>query len=195
MRNLTKLALTGLAALLSLTTAAIAQEKYPSRAVKLIVPFAPGGQTDITARLISNHISQTIGQPLIIENRSGAGGSLGSELASKAAPDGHTLLLGTSSTHSTNPWIYPKIAYHPVNSFTAIAHVTVAPMALAVHQSQPFKTVRELADFAKANPGKLNYGSSGVGSLNHIMGALFNKWAGWRRSISPMPAPARKWRT
>ncbi len=94
MRNLTKLALTGLAALLSLTTAAIAQEKYPSRAVKLIVPFAPGGQTDITARLISNHISQTIGQPLIIENRSGAGGSLGSELASKAAPDGHTLLLG-----------------------------------------------------------------------------------------------------
>lgn len=178
MRNLTRLALTGLAALLSLTTAAIAQEKYPSRAVKLIVPFAPGGQTDITARLISNHISQTIGQPLIIENRSGAGGSLGSELASKAAPDGYTLLLGTSSTHSTNPWIYPKIAYHPVNSFTAIAHVTVAPMALAVHQSQPFKTVRELADFAKANPGKLNYGSSGVGSLNHIMGALFNKWAG-----------------
>ena len=178
MRNLTRLALTGLAALLSLTTAAIAQDKYPSRAVKLIVPFAPGGQTDITARLISNHISQTIGQPLIIENRSGAGGSLGSELASKAAPDGYTLLLGTSSTHSTNPWIYPKIAYHPVNSFTAIAHVTVAPMALAVHQSQPFKTVRELADFAKANPGKLNYGSSGVGSLNHIMGALFNKWAG-----------------
>lgn len=178
MRNLTRLALTGLAALLSLTTAAIAQDKYPSRAVKLIVPFAPGGQTDITARLISNHISQTIGQPLVIENRSGAGGSLGSELASKAAPDGYTLLLGTSSTHSTNPWIYPKIAYHPVSSFTAIAHVTVAPMALAVHQSQPFKTVRELADFAKANPGKLNYGSSGVGSLNHIMGALFNKWAG-----------------
>ncbi len=178
MRTLTRLALTGLAALLSLTTAAAAQDKYPARAVKLIVPFAPGGQTDITARLISNHISQTIGQPLIIENRSGAGGSLGSELASKAAPDGYTLLLGTSSTHSTNPWIYPKIAYHPVNSFTAIAHVTVAPMALAVHQSQPFKTVGELAAFAKANPGKLNYGSSGVGSLNHIMGALFNKWAG-----------------
>lgn len=178
MRTLTRLALTGLAALLSLTTAAAAQDKYPARAVKLIVPFAPGGQTDITARLISNHISQTIGQPLIIENRSGAGGSLGSELASKAAPDGYTLLLGTSSTHSTNPWIYPKIAYHPVDSFTAIAHVTVAPMALAVHQAQPFKTVGELAAFAKANPGKLNYGSSGVGSLNHIMGALFNKWAG-----------------
>ena len=178
MQKLTRLALTGLAALLSLTTAAIAQDKYPSRAVKLIVPFAPGGQTDITARLISNHISQTIGQPLIIENRSGAGGSLGSELASKATPDGYTLLLGTSSTHSTNPWIYPKIAYHPVTSFTAIAHVTVAPMALAVHHAQPFKTVGELAAFAKANPGKLNYGSSGVGSLNHIMGALFNKWAG-----------------
>ena len=178
MQKFTRLALAGLAAMLSLTTAAIAQDKYPSRAVKLIVPFAPGGQTDITARLISNHISQTIGQPLIIENRSGAGGSLGSELASKAAPDGYTLLLGTSSTHSTNPWIYPKIAYHPVNSFTAIAHVTVAPMALAVHHAQPFKTVGELAAFAKANPGKLNYGSSGVGSLNHIMGALFNKWAG-----------------
>ena len=178
MQQLTRLALTGLAAMLSLTTAAIAQDKYPARAVKLIVPFAPGGQTDITARLISNHISQTIGQPLIIENRSGAGGSLGSELASKAAPDGYTLLLGTSSTHSTNPWIYPKIAYHPVNSFTAIAHITVAPMALAVHHAQPFKTVGELAAFAKANPGKLNYGSSGVGSLNHIMGALFNKWAG-----------------
>lgn len=165
------------AALLCLTGVASAQDKYPSRAVKLIIPFAPGGQTDITARLISNHISQTIGQPLVIENRSGAGGSLGSELASKALPDGYTLLLGTSSTHSTNPYVYPKIAYHPVNSFTAIAHVTVAPMALAVHRSLPVHTVAELVVYAKANPGKLNFGSSGVGSLNHVMGALFNQWA------------------
>lgn len=165
------------AALLCLTGVASAQDKYPSRSVKLIIPFAPGGQTDITARLISNHISQTIGQPLVIENRSGAGGSLGSELASKALPDGYTLLLGTSSTHSTNPYVYPKIAYHPVNSFTAIAHVTVAPMALAVHRSLPVHTVAELVVYAKANPGKLNFGSSGVGSLNHVMGALFNQWA------------------
>jgi tripartite-type tricarboxylate transporter receptor subunit TctC len=171
---LTGVALTGVA----LTGVTQAQERYPTRPVKLIIPFAPGGQTDITARLISNHISQTIGQPLVIENRGGAGGSLGSELASKAAPDGYTLLLGTSSTHSTNPWVYPKIAYNPVTSFTAIAHVTVAPMALAVHHSLPFKTVADLVTYAKANPGKLNFGSSGVGSLNHIMGALFNQWAG-----------------
>ncbi|MGE4048563.1 MAG: Bug family tripartite tricarboxylate transporter substrate binding protein, partial [Acetobacteraceae bacterium] len=108
----------------------------------------------------------------------GAGGSLGSELASKAPPDGYTLLLATSSTHSTNPWIYPKLAYHPVNSFTPIAHITVAPMALAVHTSKPVHTVAELVALTKQNPGKLNYGSSGVGSLNHIMGALFNLWAG-----------------
>jgi len=167
-----------IAVMLCLTGAAHAQDKYPTRPVKLIVPFAPGGQTDITARLIANHIGQTIGQPLVIENRSGAGGSLGSELVSKAAPDGYTLLLGTSSTHSTNPHVNAKIAYHPVNSFTAIAHITVAPMALAVHQSLPVKTVAELVAYAKANPDKLNFGSSGVGSLNHIMGALFNHWAG-----------------
>ncbi|MGE0224301.1 MAG: Bug family tripartite tricarboxylate transporter substrate binding protein [Acetobacteraceae bacterium] len=167
-----------LAACAVMAGAAAAQDKYPSKPIKLIVPFAPGGQTDITARVVSNHIAQTVGQPLIIENRGGAGGSLGSELASKAPPDGYTLLLATSSTHSTNPWIYPKLAYHPVNSFTPIAHITVAPMALAVHTSKPVHTVAELVALTKQNPGKLNYGSSGVGSLNHIMGALFNLWAG-----------------
>ncbi|MGE4048521.1 MAG: Bug family tripartite tricarboxylate transporter substrate binding protein, partial [Acetobacteraceae bacterium] len=100
-----------LAACAVMAGAAAAQDKYPSKPIKLIVPFAPGGQTDITARVVSNHIAQTVGQPLIIENRGGAGGSLGSELASKAPPDGYTLLLATSSTHSTNPWIYPKLAY------------------------------------------------------------------------------------
>jgi tripartite-type tricarboxylate transporter receptor subunit TctC len=167
-----------LTALMLLGVPALAQDRYPSRPVRLIVPFAPGGQTDITARLISNHVSQTIGQPLIIENRSGAGGSVGTEIAAKAPPDGYTLLLATSSTHSTNPHIYPKLSYHPVDSFTPIGHITIAPMALAVHQSQPFRTVAELVAWAKANPGRLNYGSSGVGSLNHIMGELFNKWAG-----------------
>ncbi len=167
-----------LAVLAAAPAPALAQDRYPSRPVKLIVPFTPGGQTDITARLISNHISQSIGQPLVIENRSGAGGSIGAEIASKAPPDGYTLLLATSSTHSTNPYIYPKLAYHPIDSFTPIAHITIAPMALAVHRSQPFNSVRDLVAWAKANPNKLNYGSSGVGSLNHIMGALFNLWAG-----------------
>lgn len=163
---------------LLLAGTALAQDKYPSRPVKLIVPFVPGGQTDITARLISNHISQSIDQPVIVENRSGAGGSIGAEIASKAAPDGYTLLLATSSTHSTNPYVYPKLGYHPIDSFTPIAQISIAPMALAVHASQPIHTVADMVALAKANPGKLNYGSSGVGSLNHIMGALFNLWAG-----------------
>lgn len=167
-----------LAALLAFTTTALAQDRFPSRPIKLVVPFTPAGQTDITARLISNHMAQTLGQPVVVENRAGAGGSLGSELVSKAAPDGYTVLLGTGSTHSTNPWVNPKITYHPVNSFTAIAHVTVAPLALAVHHAVPARNVAELVAYAKANPGKLNYGSAGVGSQSHIMGELFNHWAG-----------------
>ena len=167
-----------LAALLGLTIPALAQDKYPTRTIRLVVPFTPAGQTDITARLISGHMAQTLGQPVVVENRAGAGGALGSELVAKAAPDGYTLLLGTGSTHATNPWVNPKIAYHPVNSFTTIAHVTVAPLALAVHQAVPVKTVADLVAHAKANPGKLNYGSAGVGSMSHILGALFNHWAG-----------------
>ena len=135
MRIFASAALTAVTLLLAGT--ALAQDKYPSRPVKLVVPFVPGGQTDITARLISNHISQSIGQPVIVENRSGAGGSIGAEIASKAAPDGYTLLLATSSTHSTNPYVYPKLGYHPIDSFTPIAQISIAPMALAVHASQP----------------------------------------------------------
>ncbi len=174
-----------LAAVLVIAGAAQAQDRYPSRAIKLVVPFTPAGQTDITARLISNHMAQTLGQPVVIENRSGAGGSLGSELVSKAAPDGYTLLLGTGSTHSTNPWVNPKITYHPVNSFTTIAHITVAPLALAVNHALPVRTVAELVAYAKANPGKLNYGSAGVGSQSHIMGELFNHWAGIQTTHIP----------
>jgi tripartite-type tricarboxylate transporter receptor subunit TctC len=156
----------------------VAQDRYPSRPVKLIIPFPPGGQTDITARSVGAHMSQTLGQPLAVENRSGAAGSIGTELASKAAPDGYTLLLATSSTHSSNPYVYPKLGYHPIDSFTPVAQIGIAPLALAVHSGQPFRTVQELVTYAKANPGRLSYGSAGVGSLSHIMGALFNLWAG-----------------
>ena len=165
------------AAILSPGTQVHAQDAYPSRPVKLIIPFVPGGQTDITARIVSNHVSQSLGQPIVIENRGGAGGSIGAELASKAPADGYTLLLATSSTHSTNPYIYPKLGYHAIDSFTPIAHLTVAPMALAVHAGQPIHSVQELVAYAKAHPNKMNFGSAGVGSLSHIMGALFNRWA------------------
>jgi tripartite-type tricarboxylate transporter receptor subunit TctC len=157
---------------------AAAQDHYPSRPVKLIVPFAPGGPTDIVGRVVTNSMNQNFGQTIVIENRSGAGGTLGSSLAAKAAPDGYTLLLATSSTHAVAPYLYSKLEYHPVDSFIAIGQVGVTPMALAVNPAVPARTVQEFAAYLKANPGKVSYGSAGVGSVNHIMAALFDKLAG-----------------
>jgi tripartite-type tricarboxylate transporter receptor subunit TctC len=176
-------------AALLLTTISAQQacaQDYPTRPVKLIIPFAAGGPTDIVGRVVTTKMTAAgFGQPIVIENRGGGGGSLGTESAAKAPPDGYTIMLGTNSTHGTNPHLYAKLNYHPVNSFVAVAQVGVTPMALVVHPKVPARTVAEFIAYAKANPGKLNQGTAGVGAGGHILGALLSKLAGIEFTMVP----------
>jgi tripartite-type tricarboxylate transporter receptor subunit TctC len=152
----------------------------------VIIPFAAGGPTDIVGRLIATKMTAAgFGQQIVIENRGGGGGSLGTEAAARSEPDGYTLMIGTNSTHGTNPHLYAKIGYHPVDSFVAIAQVGVTPMMLAVNPKVPVRSLAEFVAYAKANPGKLNQSSAGVGAGGHIIGALLNKLAGTQTVLVP----------
>lgn len=185
--NLSRCAL-GIATLLLAVSpfrGAVAQDAYPSRPVKLVIPFAAGGPTDIVARVVTTKMTEAgFGQPIVIENRGGGGGSIGTEAVAKAVPDGYTLMLGTTSTHGTNPYLY-KLNYHPVDSFVAIAQVGVTPMVLVVNPKVPVTTIAEFVAYAKAHPGKLNQGTSGVGVSGHILGALLNRAAGIQTTMVP----------
>jgi tripartite-type tricarboxylate transporter receptor subunit TctC len=161
---------------------------YPARPVRVIIPFAAGGPTDIVGRLIATKMTAAgFGQQIIIENRGGGGGSIGTEAAARAEPDGYTLMIGTNSTHGTNPYLYSKIGYHPVDSFIAIAQVGVTPMMLAINPKMPARTLGEFLAYAKANPGKLNQGSAGVGSIGHMLGGMMNSLAGTQTVLVPYP--------
>ena len=156
--------------------AAIAQD-YPARPIRLIAPFAPGGPTDLFARLMGAKLGERLGQPVLVENRPGAGGSVGTEVAAKAAPDGYTLVL-VSSSFAVNATLYPKLPYDTLKDFAPITLLASAPFLLVVHNSVAAGSVRELIAFAKGNPGKLNYGSGGSGSGPHIVAELFKSEAG-----------------
>jgi tripartite-type tricarboxylate transporter receptor subunit TctC len=156
--------------LLCLPLGALAQ--YPQRAVKLMVPFPPTGATDVVARIVAQKLSERWGQPVVVENRPGAGGSLGSDLVAKSTPDGYTLLMATSSTHSIGPALQ-KLPYDPIRDFAAITHVADVPNVLVVSPKLPVANVKELVAYAKANPGKLNYASSGIGTIIHLNAELF----------------------
>ena len=152
----------------------------------MIIPFAAGGPTDIVGRLVTAKMREAgFEQPLIIDNRGGGGGSVGTEAAARSDPDGYTLMIGTNSTHGTNPHLYPNVGYHPVDSFVSIAQIGVTPMMLAIHPKVPARSVAEFIAYAKANPGKLNHGSAGVGSIGHILGGLLNKQAGTETVLVP----------
>jgi tripartite-type tricarboxylate transporter receptor subunit TctC len=157
---------------LPLSEHALAQN-YPTKSVRLIVPFAPGGNVDVTARGIAPGLSEVLGQSVIVENRAGAGGVIGADLVAKAAPDGYTLLLGTNSTFSIAPAVYPKVPYNPVTDFAPISLVASTPIVLVVRSSSPAKTIKDLIALAKANPGRLMMASGGTGSSNHLVGELF----------------------
>lgn len=161
---------TALASLVA--TAASTTQLYPEKPIRLIVPFAPGGGTDITARTIAQKLTERLGQTVVVDNRPGANGTIGLDLASKAAPDGYTLTM-ISSSHSVNVSLIKKLPYDLVKDFAPITQATSQPYALVVHPSVPAKSVKELIAYAKTNPGKLNYGSSGTGGLSHLSGALF----------------------
>ncbi len=141
---------------------------YPSKLIRMVVPFTPGGSTDILGRTIGQQLTQAWGQSVVIDNVPGAGGSIGADKVAKAPADGYTLLMGHIGTLAVTPSLYPRLPYDPIKSFAAVAWVARVPNVLVVHPSVPVKTVQELVAYAKANPGKINYGSGGNGSAAHI---------------------------
>ena len=151
---------------------------YPTKPITLVVPFPPGGSTDIVGRVVADGLSKELGQPVVIENRGGAGGTVGTAVVAKAAPDGYTLAIGTTSTHAVGPATLPKVAFDPVKGFAPITLVAETPYVLAVNKGVAAKTVAELIALVKAQPGKFNYGSAGAGSTTHLAGAMFAHAAG-----------------
>lgn len=166
------------------STAALAQAGFPSKPIQLIVPYPPGGSNDIFARAIGKRLAETLGKPVIVDNRSGAGGSVGAGLAAKAPPDGHTIVI-VSSSFTTNAAVQPGLPFDPVKSFTPVALVGKGPLILAVVPAVPAKTPAEFFALAKSQPGKLNYASSGPGSINQFATELLNEAAGIKLTHVP----------
>lgn len=167
-----------LAATLVATAPLAWAQAYPNKPIRLIVPFPAGGATDILARALSQKLGDKLGQTVVVDNRPGAGGTIGADAASKATPDGYSLLLTTSSTHSIGPVVNPKIPYNAQTDFTPIGYVASVPNIVLVPQSSPAKTISEFIALAKKNPGKLNYASSGNGTIVHLTTELFKAQSG-----------------
>ena len=159
------------ASLIAATDAAA--QAYPSRPVRLVVPFPPGGPLDIVGRLIAQKLGDAWGQSVVVDNRPGAGGNIGAELVAKAAPDGYTILMGALSTHAVNPGLYAKMPYDAVKDFAPITLVAITPNVLVVNASLPVNSAKEFVAYAKANSGKLAFGSGSNGSAGHLAGELF----------------------
>jgi tripartite-type tricarboxylate transporter receptor subunit TctC len=143
-------------------------QSWPAKPIRVMVPFPPGGSTDIVARIVASKLEKPLGQALVIENRGGAGGTIGAAVGAKAAPDGYFLTFGSTSTHAVAPSVYQKLEYDPVKDFAPISLVAVTPYLLAVNPKVPAKSVKELVDLMKSQPGKMNYASAGVGSTTHL---------------------------
>jgi tripartite-type tricarboxylate transporter receptor subunit TctC len=157
------------------TQVVVAQEAFPNRPITLIVCWPAGGPADAVARLIGANLSATLGQPIVIDNKPGAGGNIGSDAAAKAKPDGYTIMQATSASHGWNSALYDNLKYKPIDDFAPIGLINTSPSTLLVPLNAPYKTVNELIAAAQKNPGKLNYGSGGVGSSQHMAGAMFVK--------------------
>ncbi len=171
--------LAGLAAPLAMNgIAARAQTTYPARPIRLVVPFPPAGATDILSRELARQLSERLKQQVIVDNKPGAGGTLGSDLVAKSAPDGYTVQMATSSTHSIGPSLNPKIPYNALTDFTPVAHVANSANVLLIAPNVKAGSVVELIALLKANPGKYNYGSSGNGTIVHLTGELFKSMTG-----------------
>ena len=158
---------------------------YPSKPIRLVVPYAPGGGADSVARIVAKKVSENIGQPIVIDNKGGAGSILGTEIVAKVEPDGYTLLLGQSGPISINPAVYKPLPYDPVKDFSPVAMTTAYPYILVVNADLPVKSLQELVAPAKSKPGTMNYGSTGVGAANHLVSELFNAKAGLKMTHVP----------
>jgi len=174
-RFLSSAALLCAALVTSLPLSAFAQAWPAAKPIRLVIPFPAGGATDIIARQVAQRLGAAIGQQVVVDNKPGAGGAIGSDIAAKSAPDGYTLLMATSSTHSIGPLLNPKTPYDAVKDFAPIVHVANAASVLVVGQAFPAQSARELVDLIKRNPGRYNYGSSGIGTYPHLSAEMF-KW-------------------
>jgi len=157
---------------------ASAQPAYPVKGMRIIVAYTPAGTTDILARAVGQKYNEAWGQPVIVDNRPGANGNIGTEIAAKATPDGYTLLMATAGTHGINPTLYPKIPFDAVKDFAPISLVAIVPNIVVVNNALPVKNLKDLIAYAKANPGKLSYGSPGIGSTGHLSMELFKSMTG-----------------
>jgi tripartite-type tricarboxylate transporter receptor subunit TctC len=153
-------------------------QEYPSRPIRIVAPFPPGGAADILARTIGQKFTEAWGQPAVVDNRPGAGGTIGADVVAKAAPDGYTLLLGSTATQSIAPGIYPKLAYNPLTDFVAVAGLAQVPVVLVVGKTVPARSVQDLIALAKAKPDSLTFASSGSGAIPHLTGEMFMASAG-----------------
>ena len=175
MTGLNRRSLLALAALAPLPAAA---QAYPNKPIKLVVPYAPGGGADGVARIVAKRVSEQIGQGIVIENKGGAGSIVGTDQVAKAEPDGYTLLLGQSGPISINPAVYKSLPYDPIRDFAPVTMMTGYPYILVVNADFPARTLQEFVALAKAKPGTMNYGSTGVGAANHLVAELFDRKAG-----------------
>ena len=166
--NLRKLLPAAVGAMMFLQAAGAAAQAWPAKPVRLMVPFPPGGSTDIVARIVAQKLSERLGQSIVIENRGGAGGTIGTALIARSAPDGYNLAIASTSTHVVAPGVYSKLEYDPIKDFAPIGTMAISPYLLVVNPSVPAKTVQELIALAKKQPGKLNYASAGVGSTTQL---------------------------
>ena len=160
-------------------------DDYPSRPIRLVVPYAPGGGADTVARIVAKRVGDTIGQPIVIENRTGAGSIIGTELVAKAEADGYTLLLGQSGPISINPAVYKDLRYDPIRDFAPITMTTAYPYILVVNAKLPVKSLQELVTLARSKPGSMNYGTTGIGAANHLVTELFSGKAGLKMTHIP----------
>ncbi len=170
---------------LGLPAAPAAAQDYPHRPITLVVPFPPGGSTTIVARIVAEKMSEALGQSIVVDNRGGAGGTVGSRAVAKSAPDGYTILLGYTGTLAIAPTLYGNVGYDPRKDFEPIGRIGTAPNTLVVHPSIPVHSVAELIAYAKANPGKVNYGSAGIGTVSHVCGEYFATAAGVKLTHIP----------
>ena len=180
LKTLARRAALALLAIVATALAAQAQgtDAFPARPITLVVPFAPSGGNDIMARLVGERMGKALGQQIVVENRPGAGGNIGSRQAARSAPDGYTMLLAFTGTIGINPSLYANLGYDPAKDLTPIGSIATSPAVLVVHPSLPVKTLKELIAYAKANPGQLSYASSGVGTVVHVATEMLADAAG-----------------
>lgn len=186
-RNILLATLGIIGTLLSATSMA---QAYPTKPIKLVIPFPAGGATDIVGRVVAQQLGVELGQTVVVDNRAGAAGVIGSESVARAAPDGYTILLSTSSTHTIGPILNPKIPYSPTKDFTPIMYLAASPQVVVVPLSSPANTMPELIDYIKKNPGKLNFGSAGTGGIPHLSTERFLAMTGTKMTHVPYKGTA-----